>query len=200
MTIDPTTYLNIFTNYTVDELEVMSISKLKELNIPQFVSLPANPLESDITEAYKSFLSPYVENKGSVVTSVISVTNKPAAVGIQTQPPSVIYVGDPFQVTVKAVISSGSPAARAVIKAAVQPASSTIAQSSSITDYMFSLASGSNHNFTFFSIFLETSIQELSALNNVKNIILDPSSTSSKTNKNGIAFFTLRLLTGIIRM
>lgn len=152
MAIDPTTYLNVFQNYSVDDLEVMSISKLKELNIPQFVSLPDDPLESDITEAYKSFLSPYVENKGSIVTSVISVTNKPAAVGIQTQPPSVIYVGDPFQVTVKAVISSGSPAAKAVIKAAVQPATSAIAESGSITDYMFSLAAGSNHSIFFLLI------------------------------------------------
>ncbi len=44
---------------------------------------------------------------------------------------------------------------------------------------------------------LETGIQELSNINNQKNILLEPSSISSKTNKNGVAFFTLRLLAGM---
>jgi hypothetical protein len=60
------------------------------------------------------------------------------------QPANSIYVGDPFQVTVKATIASGAPAARIFINAGIQPSSDMFEDQASSMALMFSLAAGSN--------------------------------------------------------
>lgn len=137
------TVLNIETKYTLDQINNMEISTVPTtLNYPVFQNVtPDDPTSMQI--AINTIMADWIDIPQAATSETIEVTNQPASIQIFIQPANTIYVGDPFQVTVKATISSGAPAARVYITAGMQASSDLIEDASSGMQLMFQLAQGS---------------------------------------------------------